>query len=62
MQETSAGSLGGEDALEADMGNPFQYSFLEKPGGLQYIGLQSRTGLRRFNTHTHTHTVLANPK
>ena len=38
-------------------GNPFQYSGLENPhgqrslAGLQSIGLQSRTRLKRLNTH-----------
>ena len=35
-------------------GNPLQYSCLENPGGLQFIGSQSWTRLKQLSMHTHT--------
>ena len=48
MQKTRVQSLGWEDPLEKGNGNPLQYSCLEnsmteEPGGLQSMGVQSRT-------------------
>ena len=44
MKETWVWSLGQEDSREIGNGNPLQYSWLEnsmeKPGGLQFMGLQ----------------------
>ena len=50
MQETQVQSLGQEDALEKDMAThssilAWRIPRTEEPGGLQFMGLQSRTRL-----------------
>ena len=55
MQETRAGSLGGEDPLEREMAahSPilaWRIPWTEEPGGLQSMGLQSQTRLKRLST------------
>ena len=47
-QETKVQSLGQEDSLEEDMAShssilAWKISWLEEPGGLQSVGLQSQT-------------------
>ena len=59
MSETQIQSLGGEDPLEEEMGNPFQYSCLENPmdrGAWRSIvhGVtKSRIWLKRLSMHIH---------
>ena len=48
MQETQVQSLGHEDPLEKDMAThssilAWRIPWTEEPGGLQFMGLQSRT-------------------
>ena len=48
MQETQVQSLGQEDPLEKDMAThssilAWRIPWTEEPGGLQFMGLQSRT-------------------
>ena len=48
MQETQVQSLGGEDPLEKEMAThsnilAWRFPWTEEPGGLQSMGLQSRT-------------------
>ena len=50
MQETQVRSQGGEDPLEKEMAThssilAWRISWTEEPGGLQSLGLQSRTRL-----------------
>ena len=50
MQEVQVQSLGWEDPLEKENGNPLQdlaweIPWTEKPGRLQFMGLQSQTQL-----------------
>ena len=50
MQETWVRSLGQEDPLEKEMAThsdslAWKMSWMEKPGSLQSMGFQSRTGL-----------------
>ena len=59
MSETQIQSPGGEDPLEEEMGNPFQYSCLENPmdrGAWRSIvhGVtKSRIWLKRLSMHIH---------
>ena len=53
MWETWVQSLGREDPLEKEMAthsstHPWKIPWMEKPGGLQSMGSQSRTRLRDF--------------
>ena len=53
MQETWVRSLGREDPLEKEMAThssilAWRIQWTEEPGGLQSMGLQSRTGLNNF--------------
>ena len=53
MQETQVLSLGGEDSLEKEMAThssilAWEIPWTEEPGGLQPMGLQSRTQLSDF--------------
>ena len=45
LQETQVRSLGQEDPLEEEMGNPLQYSCLENPrdGGAWLAAIKSQT-------------------
>ena len=52
-------TLGREDPLEEGMAThtsilAWRIPWTEEPGGLQPIGPQSRTQLKRLSTHTHT--------
>ena len=52
-------SLGGEDPLEEGMAThsvflPGEFPWTEEPGGLQSMGLQSRTHLKRLSKHGQT--------
>ena len=70
MQETRVQSLGREEALETGMAThssilAWRSPWTEKPGGLQFVGLQRDTTEQLIHTHTqrhndtptHTHTV-----
>ena len=55
MQETWVQSLGWEDALEKSMAThssirAWEIPWTEEPGGLQSMGLQSQTRLKRLST------------
>ena len=58
MQETPVQPLGGEDPLEEGLATHCsilarKIPQMEEPGGLQSVGLQSRTGLSNWaDTHT----------
>ena len=65
MQETRVQSLGREEALETGMAThssilAWRSPWTEKPGGLQFVGLQRDTTEQLIHTHTetqwHTHT------
>ena len=63
MQETQVRSQGGEDPLEKEMAThssvlAWRISWTEEPGGVQSMGLQSRT---RQGTHTRMHYVTEGP-
>ena len=62
MQETQVRSLGWEHPPEEEMAThasilAWEIPQTEKPGGLQSIGLQSRT---RLSTHTHQRCMCVN--
>ena len=55
MRETWVQSLGREDPLEKEMAThsgtlAWKIPWTEKPGGLQFMGLQSQTGLSDFTS------------
>ena len=57
MQETRVPSLSGEDPLEKGMAThsrilAWRTPWTEEPGGLQSIGSQGQTRLKRLSTHT----------
>ena len=59
MQETWVQSLSWEDPLEKEMAThsstlAWKISWMEEPGGLQSMGLQSWTGLSDFTLTLHT--------
>ena len=60
MQETQVQSLGRDNTLEKEMVMPcnilaWKISWTEKPGGLQFMGLQkSQT---RLSIHTHWNSI-----
>jgi len=66
MQETQVGSLGQEDPLEEKMTThssilSLRIPWAEKPGGLQYMGLQkSKTWLSTADTHTTFDNIFLN--
>ena len=56
MWENWVGSLGEENPLEKEMAThssilAWRIPWIEEPGGLQYMGLQSRTRLSNFHFH-----------
>ena len=56
MQETQVRSLDGEDPLEKEMAThssilAWRISQTEEPGGLQSMGSQSQTQLKRLSMH-----------
>ena len=56
MQETWVQSLGGEDPLEEEMAThssilAWRIPCTEEPGGLQSMGSQSQTRLKRLNSN-----------
>ena len=58
MQETWVRSLDQEDALEEEMAThssilAWRIPWPEEPGGLQTIGSQSQTQLKRLSTHAY---------
>ena len=60
-QETGVPSLGREDPVEKEMAIhssilAWEIPWTEEPYGLQSMGSQSRTRLKRVSAHTHTHT------
>ena len=57
MQETLVGSLGRQDLLQEGMAThssilAWRIPWTEEPGGLQPVGLQSCTRLKRLSKHT----------
>ena len=59
MQETRVQSLGQEDPLEKENGNPLQYSCLENPmeGGAWWATVQGVIkSWSRLSTYVYTHT------
>ena len=59
MQETWVRSLSWEDPLEKEMAThsstlAWKIPWMEEPGGLQSMGLQSRTRLSDFTLTLHT--------
>ena len=59
MLETGVWFLGQKDPLEKEMAThssslAYQIAWMEEPGGLQSMGLQSRTRLSAFTHFTHT--------
>ena len=59
MWETRLESLGGEDPLEKEMAThsttlAWKIPWVEEPGRLQSMGLQSRTQLSYFTSHINT--------
>ena len=59
MWETQVQSLGWEDPLEKEMAthcstHAWKIPRMEKPGGLQSMGLQSWTWLKQLSMHAHT--------
>ena len=64
MQETWVQSLGQEDPLEEKMATcssilAWRIPRTEEPGGLQSMGLQSPTGLKRLSTIAQFKVLLA---
>ena len=58
MPEMRVQSLSWEDPLEEEMAThssflAWRMPWTEEPGGLQSLGSQSRTRLKRLSTHTH---------
>ena len=56
MQDTQVRSLGWEDPMEKERATrssifAWKIPWTEKPGGLQSVGSQSRTGLSDFHMH-----------
>ena len=67
VQETWVRSLGWEDPLEKEMATfssilAWRIPWTEEPGGLQFIGLQSWTRLKRLSTHAFPATSLVKVK
>ena len=64
MQETRVQSLGQEDPLKEEMAThssvlAWEIPWTEEPGGLQPMGLQSRTQLSvRVRVHAHTQSSM----
>ena len=58
VQETQVWSLDGEGPLQKGMAAhssilAWRIPWTEEPGGLQSVGLQSQTRLKRLSTHIH---------
>ena len=63
MQETQVQSLGWEDPLEKEKAihsstNAWKIPWMEEPGRLQSMGVQSRTRLSDFIFHFNMHLAL----
>ena len=56
-QQTPVQSLGGEDPLDREVAThssilAWKMLWTEEPGGLQFVGLQSQTRLKRLNSNS----------
>ena len=62
IYETRFQHLGWEDPLQKKVSThssilAWRLPWTDEPGGLQSMGLHSRTRLKRLRRHAHTHTV-----